>query len=85
MSVAAQIVERPPELMPIQVISKAGTYMANTDSIPWTPFVFPKTFFKLLHLNEDRGSVTLLLLAEKGAPTPIRREGWSVGHLPPRI
>ena len=73
MSTAAQLVDRPQTQSPVKVVSKAGTYMANADEIPWTPFVFPKTFFKLLHLDEDRGSVTLLLLAEQGAPTPLHK------------
>jgi 2,4'-dihydroxyacetophenone dioxygenase len=73
MSTAAQVIDRPQTEASVKVVSKAGTYMADVDKIPWTPFVFPKTFFKLLHLNEDRGAATLLLLAEQGAPTPIHK------------
>jgi 2,4'-dihydroxyacetophenone dioxygenase len=73
MSTNAQVIDRPQEATAVKVVGKAGTYMADVDTIPWTPFVFPKTFFKLLHLNDDRGATTLLLLAEKGAPTPIHK------------
>jgi quercetin dioxygenase-like cupin family protein len=73
MSTVQQLIDRPQTVPAVKVINKSGTYMADVDGIPWTPFVFPKTFFKLLHLNEDRGTVTLLLLAEKGAPTPIHK------------
>ncbi len=55
------------------IVRQTGTYMMQVDDIPWTPFVFPKTFFKILHIDRDRGSATLMLLSEKGAPTPLHK------------
>lgn len=56
-----------------RIVSRPGTYMVDVDKLPWTPFVFPKTFFKLLNINSARATSTLLLKAEKGAPTPLHK------------
>lgn len=57
----------------VKIINKPGTYMADVEAIPWTPFVFPKTYFKILNLNESRGTSMLLLKAERDAPTPVHK------------
>jgi 2,4'-dihydroxyacetophenone dioxygenase len=62
--------------MPIKdprIVSKPGTYMVDVEKVRWTAFVFPKTYFKLLNINPARGTATLLLKAEAGAPTPLHK------------
>ncbi len=36
-------------------------------TIPWTPWCLPKTHFKLLHVNDNTGGLTLLLKVDPGA------------------
>jgi 2,4'-dihydroxyacetophenone dioxygenase len=56
-----------------RVVAMPGTYMVEIDKIPWTEFVFPKSYFKLLHFDAGQGKSTLLMKAEKGAPTPLHK------------
>lgn len=56
-----------------RIVRKAGSFFLNPESIPWTPFVFPDTWFKLLNVNAERGSMTLILRAGKDAPTPLHK------------
>lgn len=57
----------------VPVVSKKRTYLVDIDHVPWTPFVFPQTFFKLLRIDDANSSVTVMVLAHKDAPTPIHK------------
>ncbi|MGF6995405.1 cupin domain-containing protein [Paraburkholderia sp. GAS32] len=56
-----------------RVVRKAGSYFVSPDSIPWTSFPFPDTQFKLLSVNFERGSITLILRAGPKALTPLHK------------
>ena len=47
--------------------------MVDADSLPWVPFALEGTFFKLLHLNDDRGAATFILKIPKGCKADMHK------------
>jgi quercetin dioxygenase-like cupin family protein len=56
-----------------RVVSKPGSYMVDIDKVPWTEFIFAKSYFKLLNFDANQGKSTLLVKSEKGAPTHLHK------------
>jgi 2,4'-dihydroxyacetophenone dioxygenase len=52
--------------LPIQNTKPDRWQFFNPETIAWTPWGMPGTFYKLLHLNEGTGSFTFLLKVEAG-------------------
>lgn len=45
----------------------------DPDSVPWTPWAMPGTYFKLLNINEANGRFTFLLKVDPGTVAPIHK------------
>ena len=60
----------------------------DPSSLPWTRWVMPGTYFKLLNLNDIQGSFTMLLKVDADMDTPItstravsRHSFWTVNSV----
>ncbi|MEQ5843778.1 cupin domain-containing protein [Paraburkholderia acidicola] len=56
-----------------RIVRKAGSFFVNPESIPWTSFPFPDTQFRLLNVDFQKGSMTLILRAGPDALTPLHK------------
>jgi 2,4'-dihydroxyacetophenone dioxygenase len=45
----------------------------DPETIPWTPWAMPGTYFKLLNINEANGRFTFLLKVDPGTVAPIHK------------
>ena len=45
----------------------------DPETIPWTPWGMPGTYFKLLNINEANGRFTFLLKVDAGIEAPVHK------------
>jgi anti-sigma factor ChrR (cupin superfamily) len=62
-----------PAASKIQVESRPGARMVDTDQIPWTEFPFPGVRFKLLNIDDHNDALTMILYVDAGIQTPIHK------------
>jgi anti-sigma factor ChrR (cupin superfamily) len=60
---------------------QTGWSFFDPRTIPWTAWAMPGTRFKLLNIDEDRGSFTFLLQVDAGIEAPVHKhvglaEAW---------
>jgi len=65
--------QRPP-----QVTRHTRPVFFDPSKLPWTKWVMPGTYFKLLNLNDIQGSFTMLLKVDPGMDTPIHKHTGGV-------
>lgn len=57
----------------VQVESRPGALMINTEKLPWAPMPLEGAEFKLLRVNEQCGGMTLLIRFAAGVTAPIHK------------
>jgi len=67
-----------PEIQPPQVTRHTRPVFFDPSSLPWTEWVMPGTWFKLLNLNDIQGSFTILLKVDPDMDTPIHKHAGGV-------
>ena len=65
-------IERP-DSHPIKTKHQTSNVFFDPGTLPWTDWVMPKTWFKLLNINELTGGFTMLLKVEAPYQAPIHR------------
>jgi len=63
---------------PIKVTEHTRKVFFDPSSLPWTDWVMPGTYFKLLNLNDIQGSFTILLKVDPDMDTPIHKHTGGV-------